>query len=159
MRWQDGLAEVTSVEKLNPIPRIAPDGFQAHEDETVIDNTDDGEFLIVYVSEDCRQCGRTIVLSRQRDWKLPIENPIAGYQLDYKNDRIVSLAENTPNQKTQSIGVQIVDLKSRQKQIVAVPAFRSQPQLVAAQLLSDGRTRLAYDHRWRLRSIQSRGYA
>ncbi len=136
VHWRDGSAEITSVEKLSRIPSVAQDGFRVHDGENVVDKTDDGKFFIVDVSQDCRQCRpRTMVISRQRNWKIQIQNPTDGYSLDHEKDRLVSLFQN--------IGVQTVDLKSRRQQIITVPG-EGLSSLVAAQLLSDGRTSLAY---------------
>lgn len=143
IRWQDGLAEAEPVETLKAFPSSGPEGFQAHDDETVMDWTDDGEFLVVEVSEDCRQCDQTVVLSRQRDWREDIENSLSGYLLDHAHDQLVTVQLNRGQRNAYSAGLRVLDLKSHQARTFLLPAMLD-PKLLAEQWLGDGGMAVAY---------------
>lgn len=145
MRWQDGNAEALSVDHQKTMPNSAPQGFKTTDDEAVIDATDDGEFVVVDVAEDCRQCQQTLVLSRQREWKMKIEDPVfSGYVLDRAGDMLVTIPAENTRQMPQAMTLEIVNLKSRQQKNYMVPPSRGRSHLLAMRPLSDGKVSVAY---------------
>lgn len=145
MRWQDGNAEVASVDRQKAMPNSAPAGFKITDDETVMDKTDDGEFVVVDVVEDCRQCQQTLVLSRQRNWKMKIEDPVfSGYVLDRAEDLLVTIPAENTRQMPQAMTLEIVNLKTRHQKNYVVPPSRGRSHLLAMQPLSDRKMSVAY---------------
>jgi Carboxypeptidase regulatory-like domain len=148
MRWVDGVSQAPSVEQLPGLIDHTPTGFAAKDNEVVLDDTDDGRFVVVEVSEHCRQCNTTVVMFSDRTWQLRL-NPLLGsfgaipdYWLDRANDRLILIAASEQGEK--QIGVQIVDLVSHESRFDPLPAFRGRPALVAARFLDDGGARVAY---------------
>lgn len=143
MRWKDGRSEAVSMQTLDTIPDPAPAGFKASDDETVMDATEDGEFVVVFVVEDCKQCGETVLLSRRRDWRLKIEDDeTSGYLLDRTGDRLLTVRSGKNEQGRQAMDLVVLDLKTRRERQYALPASRS--QLRAMRTLSDDRMVAAY---------------
>src|ERR1700739_2509519 len=148
MRGQDGAAQMVSVDRLPGLIDHEPKGFAAKKDETALDKTDDGRFVVVDAVEDCRQCITTIAMASDHSWQLRL-NPllgrfgtIPGYWLDRAKDRLVLIAVNVQGEK--QVGVQIVDLASRESRFYPLPTFRGSPALLAARFLDDGRARVTY---------------
>lgn len=145
MRWQDGNAEVISVDRQENMPNPAPEGFKTTGNETVLDKTDDGQFVVVDVEEDCRQCQQTLVLSSQRDWKMKIEDSVfSGYLLDPAEDVLITIPAENTRQKPQTMTLEIVNLKTRQQENYVVPPSGGRSHLLAMQPLSEGKVSVAY---------------
>lgn len=145
MRWQGGNAEVISVDRQKNMSNPAPEGFKTTDDETVLDKTDDGQFVVVNVDEDCRQCQQILVLASQRDWKMKIEDPVfSGYLLDRAEDLLITIPAENMQQMPPAMTLEIVNLKTRQQKSYVVPPSRGRSHLLAMQPLSDGKVSVAY---------------
>lgn len=145
MRWQEGTAQVVSVEHRENMPNPGPAGFQAEDNETILDKTDDGEFVVVAVTEDCKQCDQTVVLSRERDWKIQIKDPVfSGFVLDRADDILVTILPGNSEEATRVMTLEVVDLKSRHEKDYSLPPSGPYAHLLAMQPLGDGRLSVAY---------------
>lgn len=87
-------------------------------------------------------------MSSDRSWQLRLFpllssfGTIPDYYLDRANDRLVLISAGEQGEK--QVGVQIVDLASRESKLYPLPTFRGRPALVAAGFLDDGGARVAY---------------
>jgi hypothetical protein len=142
MRWEAGTAQVVASERRNGPPYSVTSGFTTNENEEALDWTDDSEYAILEVAEDCRQCDQKIVWSRRRDWKAEIDDPVSGYLLDRARDRLVTFGK--PGHDPYIKQLQVLDLKLRQQRKFPLPIFRDRPELLAEQLLADRKMMVAY---------------
>lgn len=148
MRWQNGVAQMVSVSRMPGLIDHEPKGFAAKDNEVALDKTDDERFVLVSVSEDCRQCETTVAMASDHSWQLRLNTLLGsfgmtpGYWLDRANDRLILIAANKQGEK--QVGVQILDLVSHESRYYLLPAFRGRPALLAARFIDAGRARVAY---------------
>jgi hypothetical protein len=118
MRWLGDAAQTASVGRLPGLIDHEPKGFAAKDNELAMDKTDDERFAVVIVSEDCRQCDTTMVMTSDHSWQLRLNallgsfGTIPGYWLDRAKDRLILIGADDQGEK--QIGVKIVDLLSHE---------------------------------------------